>query len=556
MALQDNCDPNIIDIGASNDGSLTTSTIRAMTSADFEAQAYQEVKMDQIIANARFAKKTGVRESMLDMLLRGRIKAYPEGITKQSAGPGQSIIAPFFFRNQISNINESYWKVTAGAAATGAGTGSIPVHAWRFTVTKTDSSYASDIANPHRYFLPGKQFQVETQVSNAYVRQVYEIIDNADATVGSTNQCYVIVKPKLSEAEWNALSGAEQTAYQVTSGLGQVLANSVSDYESWAENEPVNNPKNLRLYWMQTSRYAQTYTDDYLRALNAPNTSEYLKRYKLLPIAEQNKQQFNSFMRGWRNSIFYGTKANPRQTEALYRTLDAVVDPANSGQTLEYKAEAEGFITQLENCSRVADAGGAALNFNTVLTALYGVKRAREADGKTVSRIEIMTDRETAGNLHVAFIDLFKKMYQQDYSRNIGAKEKMSFENQTVINYNIYELPANLGGFELVVIWDDYFLDKVSTMTGSTTNMEAQRQIIALDWSDLEVSVMESNSVTRETSEYDELYRNRIKINKAHTRLNSVKWSAVLEDPNRHYVIRNFAAGCPTLTYTDCDATT
>lgn len=556
MALTpvDNCNPNIIDIGASNDGSLTTSTIRAMTSADFVAQGFDEVKMDQIIASAKMAKKAGAKESMMSMLLMGRIKGYPEGIRPQSSGPNQSIIAPFFFRNQITNINESYWKISAGAAPAGAGS-TLPAHAWRFTVTKHDGSLASDISNNYRYFIPGKEIQVETQDSGAYVRKVYEIIDTEDATSGGTNQAYVVVKPKMDVDDWNALSGAQRTAYQLVDGVAQVLTNNVSDYESWAENNPVNNPRKLKLNWMQTSRFTTAWTDDYIRAMNAPNTSEYLKKYALVPLAEQNKQQFQQFMREWQNSILYGTAIDPNQTEATYRSLPTVVDPANSGQTLEFKANSLGLITQLEECSRIVDANNAALNLNTVLAAGYSIKRAREADGGEVNRIEFHVDRVTAGNIHKIMLDLYPKIWGVEWRKCLDATAKVTGENVTNINHNVYQIPAELGGYDMVVIWDKALEDKIAAAGASATIGAAQRFMFSFDWRDIEVLVMKANSRTTQTNELDELYRNVISVNKAHVRMQSVTWSAIMDDPNRHWGIRNFTAACPALTYTDCNAT-
>lgn len=555
MPIQDNCNPYIIDIGASNDGSLTTSDIRAMTSEDFVAQGLKEVGMDHVIASARMAKKAGAKESMMSMLLMGRIKGYPEGISAQSSGPGGApFIAPFFFRNQVTNINDSYWKVSAGAAAPGAGTNGIPVHAWRFTVVKHDGEKATDIAKNFRYFNPGKEFRVETQVAGAHVSQVYEIIDNEDATSGSV-AAYVIVKPKMDEDEWNALTSGQQAAYQLTTGVAQVLANSVSDFESYGGNNPVNNPRKLRLNWHQTSRFVTAYTDDYVRAMKAPNTSEYLKKYALVPLAEQNKQQFMLFMKEWQNSIMFGTPISPKQTEATYRDLPPIYDPSNSGQQLEWKANAPGFITQLAECSRIQDAQNAALDLNDIFAAGLSVKFAREADGGEVNRIEVHADRITAGNIHKAMLDLYPKIWGVEWRKVVDATTPVTGQKVTTINHNTYQLPAEFGGYDLVVIWDRSLDDKIAAAGNSATVAAAQRYLFMFDWSDLEVSVLKSKSRTTQTNELDEKYRYVIEVNKAHVKMQSVTWSAVMDDPNRHWGIRNFTADCPDLVYEGCAAT-
>ena len=74
------------------------------------------------------------------------------------------------------------------------------------------------------------------------------------------------------------------------------------------------------------------------------------------------------------------------------------------------------------------------------------------------------------------------------------------------------------------------------------------RAIWAIDWTDVRLGIASTKSVQRKTNEADDLYNCIIKANIRHYMLTSTQWTVEIEDPNRHFVFRNFTAAAPTLT--------
>lgn len=546
-----NCSPRIVSVGASTGCSLTRADINGMTPQMFADQDADEVKMDDIIANAQEARMAGYIETPMDMLLMGAV-APIKGALNQISIPGQgSVILPYFYRQQKHNINANSWKVSAGAAAPGAGTGGAHPGLWNLTVQNNPSVYASALKDLERYFQPGKYVLVEAlDGSGNSISMQYKVIATANATTGGTEQATITVEPSVTNSGWSALSASEKADYQLTAGNLLILANSVSDYESWAYNDAHDNPNDLLTYWLQTSRETHEYNDEYLEALDAALTSNFWKKFKQLPLAEQKRQQHARYMKSWQHSLFYGQKINENQSEETYKQLPTVVDPVNPSCTLEYKANAKGIKTLLQDCGRWLDHQGNPLSVESLISTLQNVKRARQADGGTIDRIDIMTDRETAGKIYQMMSSFYAAKYGVTTVRNYAEKGQLAYDSQIVFNYHVYQLPPDLGTYELCVFHHEFFDDRLLAFDSSIRNRG--RTVWAIDWSDVQVGIAQTNSATRMTNEADDIYNTIIKANIHHYQLNSTKWSVVVEDPNRHYGIDNFNDDCPVLTVAGC----
>lgn len=559
MAFPSNCEGRLINVTASNGCTLTRADIVAMTPNEFEAQGFKEVGMDRVYANAREARMAGYQENTLTTLLNSRITNIKGALAKSKISTSESVILPYISRRQKRHINSAYWSVTAGAPNGQAGKNGVHPGAWDITVTNSGSPYGSTLQELHKYFLPGKYMFVEyisgSAGSSVPYRVPYKIL--AAATTGTTTK--VTVEPNKSPEGWDALS--DKTPYQIggagggaaaTGAIAYLGANSVSDYESWGGQDVAENPNSLIHFWPQTSRIAHEYTDEYLRALNAALTSQYFKQFRQLPLAEQRRIQQAKYDRDMLNSTFFGDRINEYQTVENYTRLPVVVDPANPNCVLEYKCNALGFQTQLEDCTRVINHQGNALSLNTVFEKLYLLKRAREADGTSVDTIDLMTDRFTAGLIHGAMIAFNKAKYGYTIERHFAPNQQLKFENEVMLNYNSYQLPPDYGGFQVAVFHHPFFDDKLSAMAsavkGSTIASDPGRVLWALDWSDIELGIAGTNSVVRRTNEADSLYNYVMKINAKHVTLNSQTWCPIIEDPNRHMIFRNFSSAAPTLS--------
>ena len=174
-----------------------------------------------------------------------------------------------------------------------------------------------------------------------------------------------------------------------------------------------------------------------------------------------------------------------------------------------------------------------------------------------------MTDRYTADNLMVAFSRYYQAKYGAQVNRFVDQGKKLTFDNQVMFNYNVYDIPEI--GVQLAVFHDQFFDDHLSASKqsvatalatdGSTVVTAAAaaangRHLWMLDWSDINVGIAGTNSVTRKhpNVEAQELYKCRMEANVKEYQLKSTKWTTMLDRPQRHLVVRNFSADLPSVS--------
>ena len=552
MAFPNNCNPRIINVDASTGCTLSRASIRGMTPQDFEDQGFKELGMDRVIARAKEAKVAGVIERPLESLLMSNIKSIKGAVSKQQIAGQGSVILPYIYMRQRRNINSNYWRIANGAATPGAGTGGLHAGAWDLTIQNSGSKYASALVSLEQYFLPGRYVLVEAMNATTKVAYSlsYKILAAVNANSGLTQQALVTLIPNYTGPGWAGLTAAQQLTFQPTSGVLLNLANSVSDYESWCYQDNAENVNKLLTFWLQTTRETHEYSDEYLLALNAALTTNYFKDFRQLPLAQQKAIQHAKAMAVWMNSVFYGQQIDETQTVETYQSLPKVVDPMNPSCTLEFKANALGLKQQLINCSRYLDHQGNALSMDNIAAVAYDLKRAREATGASVDRIDFMTDRFTSGAILQLMTSFYKAKYGINTERFYQPNQKLTFEDQTMWNYNVYQLPDDLGGLELAIYTDPYFSDKLLAFDAGISNRG--RTMWGIDWSDFYIGMAGTNSANRQTNVADNLYNCVIRPNVHHYQLNSQTWTTVIEDPARHYLVDNFSNACPALTVAGC----
>ena len=551
-SFNNNCAGRIINVSQSTGCTLTRASIQALTPAAFEAQGFTEVYMDQVYATAREARAAGYIENTLQALLMSRFTNIKGQLTKSAIGTSESVILPYISRRQRRNIQSNYFAVTAGVVNGAAGQGNVPPSAWDLTVTNNPSIFGNTLQNLEQYFLPGKILFVEysNATTNVAYSLQYSIISAQTSSAGVTT---VTVAPNVSNTGWSGYNAAQKAPFQIANPAvaGTICylgVNSVSDYESWGGQDVAENTLGLIHFWTQTSRIVQEYTDEYLKALNASLTSNYFKQFRQMPLAQQKAIQKAKYDRDMLTSAFYGQAINENQSVETYRNLPIVVDPSNPNCTLEYKSNSLGFRTQLLNCGRVLDHQGNALNLDNLFAVAYLLKRAREATGGEVEVIDIMTDRFTAGRILDIMTTFYKGKYGANINRYYDPDQSLNFENQVELYYNKYQLPPEYGGISIAVFTHKFFDDKISAMGGANRG----NVLWMLDWTDIELGIADTNSAVRQTNVLDNLFNYVMKINIKHVTMNSMKWAAIIEDPNRHYIIENFSSACPSLTVTGC----
>lgn len=546
-----NCAPRLISVDNSCGCTLTRASIQAMTPDVFEAQGFTEVGMDRLIGQTREARLSGVVErSMTDLFLSRTVPIKTTNVTPN----GGSIIAPFFMVPQRSTVNANWFNVTAGAANQNAGVGGVPASAWDITLQNEGSQFATTLQNLERYMLPGRSVTIRYKNTLTGVAQTvnFFILQSVNADLPGIPQATVTLIPPFTAAGWAALNAAQKAAYQPTHGVLVPLANSISNYESWCQNDASENTLKLLVYWLQTIRETFCYNDEYVKALNAPLTSEFFKKFRTLELAKQRKEQAMKAERAYYNTMFWGNAINELQSPNTYTSLPTVVDPANPSCLLEYKSNTIGIHPQLGNCGRVLDLQGASLDLDALKALLYAIKRTRETTSGNVERIDAMCDRFLADQILTIMIQYYQKKYGMQYTRFFQAGQAIKFEGQILWNYNVYDFPDE--NLQLAVIVDTYFDDQLAVFQAANGGVDASmgRSLWIIDWSDFMIGLAGTASATRQTNVADNLYNCVITPNVNHYQLSSKTVAAMIQVPNRHLIIDNIGATCPTITASPC----
>ena len=557
--------PRIVKVDGSTGCTLTNASIKGMTPAEFEGLGNKEIDLARVIASAAEAKILGVQEKGLPTLLRSSITNIKPLLNQQKVET-QSLILPYIQRRQRSYINSNYFAGSGGQPSSSAGQNGGHPGLWECTVDVGDSPWSTDIKLINRYFLPGSTVLVSSwDVSTKKAKDlVYKVVSAVDATDGTGTKATLTLEPNITAGGYNGLDASEKEAYQFLVGVVQTGANSVNDYEEWCYNQPSDLSNQLIVNWLQTTRESRIVDDQYkatLESIMSGKVNPFLQNFVYQPIAEQNKRASQLSDEAWMRSVWYGQRINENQTPETYMNLPAVTDPeggrvgsASHGSdcVLEYKSNALGLHTQLADSNRIVDRQGQALDLDYLFSQLYFLKRNREADGDSISVIDVMTDRITANNIFTVMNDYYKSKYGWEVTRNVAINEKITHDGIMLFNYNKYDIPEV--GVQLAVFHDQYFDDLISaTPSGDGTNTDFKsrsRALWLLDWSDIRVGVAGTNSVTRRnpSPEVMDAYRCRMSAVIKEYSLRSTTWTTMLDRPQRHLVIQNFSDANPTVT--------
>lgn len=561
--LNPSCLGRTVAIDASCGCTISRMTITGLTPTDIVNFANSEIDLARLVLEAREAKILGVPERGLEMLLKGKItNIKPEMVIQKI--DGQSIIQPFIMRTQESFINDNYFKIEAGTPTPTAGTGSIPASASDITVV-LGGAWINDggISKLEQSFVVGSTLIVHTwdsiSTKTALTLQ-FTILASVNADSGGTFKAKVTIAPNLTAAEWTALSASQKALYRPTFGMAQTAANNVDDREAYCNQQRADLNKRIILNWIQTSRNticSQQSYEEVLDAILAGRVNDYLKGFKYLDLAKQEKQKLARANREWMNSVMYGQIINGNQTEALWRSLPAVTDPLDSTCQLGVHANALGFFTLLNNCNRVIDLGGAALSLDYIInTVLYPLRRNREAEGDSVQVIDSMTNRYMSAVIYETMSKYYTARYGVDVTRFAKIGEKITHEGFLFFNYNVYDIPD--AGVQWAVYVDDYFNDFVDAFNQRIVGWDFKTRansIWFIDWSDISIGVMKTNTVTRKYPDMGgipEAYKCVMQPNVSTYRMNSKTFTPLLDRPNRHLIIHNMTFACPGVTIPGC----
>lgn len=557
--LVPSCVGRTVAIDASCGCTISRMTITGFTSTDIVNLANSEIDLTRLVLEAREAKILGVPERGLEMLLKGRIANIKGEMVTQKID-GQSIIQPYIMRTQKSFVNDNYFKITAGTPTPTAGVGDMPASAWDITAI-LGGAWINDggMSSLEQSFVVGSTLIVHTwdnHVTKAALTLQFTILASVNADAGGTFKATVTLAPNLTAAEWAALTAAEKAIYHPTYGMAQTSANNVDDREAYCNQQRADLNKRIIINWIQTSRNvvcSQQSYEEVLDAILAGKVNDYLKGFKYLDLAAQEKQKMARANREWMNSVMYGQIINGNQTEALWRNLPPVLDPLDENCQLGVHANALGFFTQLNNCNRVVDLGGAALSLDYIInTVLYPLKRNREADGDSIQVIDSMTNRYMSAIIYETMSKYYTARYGVEVTRFAKIGEKITHEGFLFFNYNVYDIPD--AGVQWAVYVDDYFNDFVDAFNQRIVGWDFKTRANSLwfiDWSDAIIGVMKTNQVVRKYPDMGgipEVYKCVIQPNVSTYRLSSKTYTPLLDRPSRSLIIHNMSFACPVAT--------
>lgn len=559
MALAPSCTPRLGKVSSACGCTLTALSIRGLTPAEIENLSNKEIDLARVVLQGAEAKALGVKENSLAMLLRSAVANIKPKLGNQKIDE-QSIVLPYFQRTQRSLINANYFTIEAAVATPGAGVGGVHPGSVDLTINLGTGWLKSDIPNIERYFLPGNHIYVmtwdDTTAKNALTLDM-TVTGSVNADAGAVAKATVTVVPNLTAAGYTALTAAQKLQLKPTFGVVQVGANSISPRESWCYNQPTNISRKIIVNWVQNIRFSRCVDGEYKRMLDKimkGEVNEFQRGFAWNNLAEQNKQMQMLEDDALLKTAFFGDKINEKQTIETYDQLPTVADPYNPSCPLEYKANALGFFSQLRDCNRILDMNGGRLDFDSLFTQLYYLKRYREGDGDKVQVIDCMTDRWTADLIYQLMNSYYKVKYGADTIRFAKIGETVTHENQVLFNYNKYDLPDI--GVQLAVFHDPFFDDMISAFpatVGAGVDFKSRaRTLWFLDFSDIKLGVGKTMSVTRKSPdpETNALYQCVMVANQTETNLRSQQISPMIDRPQRHLIIHNFSNAVPKLTAT------
>jgi hypothetical protein len=555
---------------------LTRASVKGLTPAEYEALAGKETALAQVIARSAEAKALGIQEKGLTTLLKSSIRDI-KGMLNRVKFEEQSLILPYIQRRQRSQINTNFWSVVSSnfsvAAVPGASAGvrrtvGVPCSTgsrdfyldFTLRLGSEPSGWQSLVVDVARYFLPGMTIILLTWDGTIAKTVQYEIL----SARSSGADAIVTAKPMGMHAN---KSGADQiyptvdgtdTEFVPNFGIVQIAANNVSDWESWCHNQPSELNMGRVINWFQTTRESREVNQvykDMLQAILEGKTNPWDQHWNFQPIAEQNRRASQLSEEAWLRSVFYNDYLCPEQKPETYDLLPVVVDPENpSAQELEYKANALGIMTMLNESGRVMDLGGAALNLDSIFEQLFLLKRYRQTDGGSIQVIDSMTDRKTANAIFSAMNQYYKHRYGWDVTRFAKIGEKIEHNGIILFEYDLYDIPdasVQWGVFREPFFDDflDAFAHAAAASSHTTSDFVARgRNLWFIDWTDISVGIAESNSVTRKNPDptVADLYKCRMKANITEYNLRSQKWTTFLDRPHRHLVIHNFSLDAPS----------
>lgn len=553
MAYFDNCLPIIASAPDSSGTSLTRYGTHVLTYDEFVADGTSE-NLRRIYSNLTNIIMRGYQPNTLDMLLFGRLRDYSMHLEKKKV-KFQSFIQPFVTFPKEDVVNTGSFVLVNGNAD-----GVAEDFQWKIAVQNGPAAFQDQtLPALSSQFIAGDTvliFFTHSDGSNL-VRHL-EVVSAAETDVGDTPQADVIVQAPYNQAQWDALTEAEQATYQPTGGVLFFAGNSTSNYRSRCNQKGLYNSKSLIQFWFQTQRKMFQWTDEYEKINNAETMSEFFKAFERIPLAEQIKILDADFMREIANNLFW-SQPYAGQNEATWQDAGElpVVYDLDGVTVMDVETRMKGIETQLDECGRVLDFAGTALNMDELGPMLQQVARNRAGTGASrdaVLEMDVLVGTRTAANLKKVIAAVYRDGYNIQYQQQVGQGQRELFSQTKGVWANSYDLDDfNL---RLNVI-SGYWLDDLLAQT-PVGHQNATSYAMFLDFTDIDWFVMEQKNRNVEWPPRNipiDATKCLIDFNVRTIRMESMTHGVAVKKPSRHLIAKGFnSSTCPRYTASACSS--
>lgn len=543
------CLPTFAETPDSAGTSLTRYTTHALTPEEFVADGISE-DLRAVYANRAGAIMRGYRPNMMDMVLFGRMRDYSMHLEKKKRGY-QSIIQPFVTLPKEDVVNVGAFIVTAGSAAT-------EDFEWELTIENGPADFQNqDLPAIDTQFVAGDTLLVFfTAPDGSNQTKNVEVVSSTDATYGGTPAATVVVKAPYNQAQWDALTGAEQALWQPTGGLVLFSGNSTSNYRARCVQKGFYNPDSMAHYWFQTFRKTFQWTDEYEMVNNAPTMSDFFKGYLRLPLAKQIQIQDGDYLTALANAAMWGQPYAGQNVETWQTAGNIPVVYDLDGTTvMDVETRLKGYETQLDECGRVIDMAGAVLNLDSIMALLPIVARNRAGTGAArdqVWKIDMLVNPYMGGLIKRVMANVYKDSFGVQYVENL-----VPGTNDILAKNGVWNNTYHLDDFNVTLnVISGFFLEDFQSMT-PTAHKASTNYAIFPDFSDVDYFVMEARSRNVEypsrTVPINET-KCMLRYNVRTIRMESETLGLAVKNPSRHLIVKGFASACPRLSATVCES--
>lgn len=543
------CLPTFAQAPDSSGTSLTRFTTHALTQEEFVADGISE-DLRSVYGSMAAAIMRGYQPNMMMQVMFGRLRDYSMHLQQIKRGR-QSIIQPFITLPKEDVVNTGAFVVTAGNA------GGDEDFQWEITVENGNADFQNqDLPAIDTQFVVGDTLVIlYTAPDGSNWTRHMEVVSSTDATYGGTPAATVVVQAPYNQAQWDALSDAEQDLWQPTGGLVLFAGNSTSNYRARCNQKGLYDSRSLANYWFQTTRKMFQWTDEYEKVNEAETMSDFFKAFLKIPLAEQIQRLDQDHMRSLANDLFWGQPYAGQNVETWQtgNNLPLVYD-LDGTTVMDVETRLKGYETQLDECGRVLDLAGGALNIDTLLELLPILARNRAGTGATADQVwdvDMLVNTKTAAILKRVFAQQYKDAYGVSYVENLHKGENRLFE-QNGVWANTYELDqANI---KLNVI-SGFFLDDMLSMAPAG-HKNAANYALFTDFTDLDWFVIQSRKRQVEYPPRNvpiDATKCLIDFNVRTIMMESMTHGLAVRRPARHLIVKGFDnTKCATISQSIC----